>query len=347
MLNSLSKVLVSVCLVAFFSSALAEKGEQWLDDMDQAQKVAKEEGKNIFMYFTGSDWCGWCIKLDKEVLSKQEFLDYAKGNFVLVYLDFPMDEDVITEEQHAHNEKWKEVFKPRGYPAIYLTDASVNPFAVTGYQKGGAEAYVDHLKKIVDERDERAKLKGEIDKAVGIERARLLDQLFNTEGAVIEDRVGMAKEIITLSEGNDSELYNKYRNIRGNETLMVVSGQAQKMEPEQALEKLLSTFEEFSYITEGKIMERFVSSSIVSGFTRSGKLDDGIAFLSKVSSDGRYSIVTRQKFKVAQGFMVAENGDIESAKLIIKNAISMAPQTELAGNKDLILEKVESMGSNR
>ena len=61
----------------------------WLTSYEQAQKEAQSKKKLLLMDFTGSDWCGWCIMLDKEVFSKKEFQEYASKNLVLLELDFP------------------------------------------------------------------------------------------------------------------------------------------------------------------------------------------------------------------------------------------------------------------
>ena len=67
----------------------AAEGGRWIDDFDEAVKLAKAENKDLLVDFTGSDWCGWCIKLNKEVFSQPDFAGYAKKNLVLVELDFP------------------------------------------------------------------------------------------------------------------------------------------------------------------------------------------------------------------------------------------------------------------
>lgn len=67
------KTLLSViALTGFISSAFAAK-DGWLDDIEKAKELAKQGGKRILLDFTGSDWCGWCKKLDAEVFSQQEF----------------------------------------------------------------------------------------------------------------------------------------------------------------------------------------------------------------------------------------------------------------------------------
>ena len=100
----------------------------------------------MFLLFHGSDWCYWCIKLDEEVLSKKEFLDWAKNNLILVSLDFPNN---IKQEENlkTQNQILAQLFKIEGYPTVIITDASGKEIFRTGYQEGGVEKYIAHLEK--------------------------------------------------------------------------------------------------------------------------------------------------------------------------------------------------------
>lgn len=123
----------------------AENGELWIQDFEQAKKLAAAQGKDILMDFTGSDWCGWCIKLDKEVFSQQAFIDAIPKKFVLLKLDFPQDKSLVTPEIMAQNAKLQKEYPVSGYPTIILTDATGKQYAKTGYQAGGPEKYIEHL----------------------------------------------------------------------------------------------------------------------------------------------------------------------------------------------------------
>jgi thioredoxin-related protein len=70
-----------------FEEAMAgyEPGE-WIENWDDALKYAKEMKRPIFINFTGSDWCGWCVKLTNEVFSQKAFVDFAKEKFILLNL---------------------------------------------------------------------------------------------------------------------------------------------------------------------------------------------------------------------------------------------------------------------
>lgn len=124
----------------------------WLTDMEQAKTVAAREGKLILIDFTGSDWCGWCVKLKKEVFTREEFLEGAGKDFVLVEIDFPKEADQSDEQKEA-NKALAKRHQVRGFPTIVLTDASGREFARTGYREGGPGPYLEHLRQLRDRRD--------------------------------------------------------------------------------------------------------------------------------------------------------------------------------------------------
>jgi thiol-disulfide isomerase/thioredoxin len=133
-------------LLALLLTPLAALGaEGWLTDFEAAKKQAAAEKKDILVDFTGSDWCGWCIKLDKEVFSTDAFK--AQKDFVLVSLDFPRRKE-IPADQKARNEALMRLWGVRGFPTIILTNAKGEAYARTGYQAGGPDKYLPHLAEL-------------------------------------------------------------------------------------------------------------------------------------------------------------------------------------------------------
>ena len=130
----------------------AEQGDSmhgaWELNFEQAQARAKAENKPMLLDFTGSDWCGWCIRLDKEVFSQPEFKAYAAESLVLVELDFPRGKEQSAEIK-AQNKALAKKYSIRGYPTIVLLTAEGELIARTGYKRGGAENYVAHIKEIL------------------------------------------------------------------------------------------------------------------------------------------------------------------------------------------------------
>ena len=134
-------------LIAFASGSLLADEGQWLTSLSEGQALAKKENKPIFVDFTGSDWCPGCIKMEKNVLSKQEFLDYAKTNLVLVQLDFPLDKPQ-TQEVRKANAAWQTTYKVDGYPTfLLLKPDGTETWRQEGYLEGGPAAIISALNK--------------------------------------------------------------------------------------------------------------------------------------------------------------------------------------------------------
>ena len=91
----------------------------WLTDLTVAQDQAKQESKCILVNFTGSDWCPWCIKLDKEIFETEQFSDFAKEHLVLVKLDYPRHNNQDPEVRAA-NARLKGKYIITGFPTIIL-----------------------------------------------------------------------------------------------------------------------------------------------------------------------------------------------------------------------------------
>ncbi|MFN5440535.1 MAG: thioredoxin family protein [Flavobacteriia bacterium] len=81
----------------------------WYTDINEASAIAKKENKPMMLFFTGSDWCGWCVRLQNEVFRTPEFEKWAKENVVLVELDFPKNKpqtEAIKTQNRAHQQKF-------------------------------------------------------------------------------------------------------------------------------------------------------------------------------------------------------------------------------------------------
>ncbi|MEY4272024.1 MAG: hypothetical protein RL250_890, partial [Verrucomicrobiota bacterium] len=138
----------------------------WLTDLDEAKKVAVKENKPILVDFTGSDWCGYCIKLHAEVFDKPEFEAFAK-NYVLVELDFPNKKPQSAEEK-AKNKAAQAKFGVSGFPTVLLLDAKTGEAygRQSGYGPGtGPKAYLEKLAAFKNTAEGRAALGAEAKKA--------------------------------------------------------------------------------------------------------------------------------------------------------------------------------------
>jgi thioredoxin-related protein len=154
------------------------EGPKWSTDYTASVDKAREGGKDLLLFFTGSDWCPICQRLRAEVFDTEAFLTKAADSFLLVELDFPKAREQ-TEAVKQQNDILAESFDVQGYPTVFLTDAGGRAYAKTGYRPGGAEAYIRHLTELQAQKTVRDQRLAEARKATGLEKAKLLDALLS------------------------------------------------------------------------------------------------------------------------------------------------------------------------
>ena len=126
------------------ASAFSQQGA-WGNDYAKAVEQAKAENKPILLDFTGSDWCGWCMKMKKESLDTPQFVSYAQKNLVLVTVDFPHNTPLAPQVKKQNDELGSR-FKVSGYPCFVLVDKTGRELGRQGgYLAGGAPAFVAKL----------------------------------------------------------------------------------------------------------------------------------------------------------------------------------------------------------
>lgn len=126
-------------------SLMAKPG--WSEDYAASLAKAKADNKLVLLDFTGSDWCGWCIKIDNEIFSKPEFQEYAKKNLELVELDFPRRK-TLPANVKAQNEKLAQEYGIQGYPTIIVLNSKGKKVGELGYMPGGPAAFIAELEKL-------------------------------------------------------------------------------------------------------------------------------------------------------------------------------------------------------
>jgi thioredoxin-related protein len=127
--------------------AVAEESG-WLTDYKKAQQEAKAGNKFLLLDFTGSDWCGWCKKFDREVLLKPQFKDYARDNLIVVELDFPRAKQQSPELRKQNRELAQE-YQIVGFPTIVVLSADGQKlWRYDGYFPDGPDAFIAELQKL-------------------------------------------------------------------------------------------------------------------------------------------------------------------------------------------------------
>lgn len=151
------KKIILLLFFVFGSMQLqAQDGLEWHTDITKAVSLSEETKKPLLLFFTGSDWCGWCIRLQKEVLKTPEFAAWAKENVILVELDFPKrtQQPAALKQQNAQLNAF---FKVRGYPTLWFAHGnktddgkiSFNALGSIGYVAGGPAKWLEGANTIL------------------------------------------------------------------------------------------------------------------------------------------------------------------------------------------------------
>jgi len=143
-------------LLAFsliLSPAWVRADSGWATDYKKAQEEAKTNHRLVFLNFTGSDWCGYCIQLDRAILSKPEFKDYAGKNLVLVEIDFPSRNGARWKAQSLElkkqNMELAEKYQIEGFPTLVVLDGEGKTlWKYEGYYAGGLAAFLAELDRV-------------------------------------------------------------------------------------------------------------------------------------------------------------------------------------------------------
>lgn len=127
-------------------SAPVGRGFPWRTDLPAAAADARQDGRLLLLNFSGSDWCGWCQRLDAEVFSQDAFQEYAAKALVCVLADFPRRTELDPALQ-AQNDRLLRHFGVRGFPTLLLFGPGGELIAELGYQPGGPPALIQAIEQ--------------------------------------------------------------------------------------------------------------------------------------------------------------------------------------------------------
>ena len=139
------RFLVVFLLLGFLLSAQNE--EKWLVNFEEAKKEAQSQSRHILVSFSGSDWCGNCMRLSQDLFESQEFKEFATENLILLNLDFPAKKaNKLSAEQTAHNDALAEKFNPTGvFPLTLVLNEKGELISKMKYPCKNVEEYLHEI----------------------------------------------------------------------------------------------------------------------------------------------------------------------------------------------------------
>ena len=293
--------------MALHCSGIAFGGtEGWTSDFAAAKKEAAATKRDLLVDFTGSDWCGWCIKLDKEVFSQEPFKAGVKDKFVLVELDFPKDKSKLSAETIRQNEELGKQYGIEGFPTILLCDADGKPFAATGYQAGGPESYVKHLDELRAKKALRDEAFKSAATAEGVAKAKALAAALAAMGlddALVTNFYGDAIGQIKASDPKDETGFAKAA----------------------ALKARIAAFE-----------------NELEAFGRKEDFDGALALVDKTLKEGGFGPDETQQIMMTRATIFAEQKKFDEAIKAVDEARASAPDSKMAAGIDGFKQRIEA-----
>ena len=302
MTRSLAAMLSLFCTSIAFAG-----GEGWSTDYEAAKKDAAAAGKSLLIDFTGSDWCGWCIKLNDEVFKHDTFKDGVKDKFVLLELDYPQDKSKQSEAVIKQNEELSKKYTIEGYPTILLADAEGRPFAATGYKAGGPGEYVKHLDGLLSKKKERDEAFAKADKLAGPEKAAALIGALDSMGlneAMVAGFYASTVEDIKKADPADTTGYGK----------------------KAAAKERMAKFE-----------------SELGELGQKQDFDGALKLIDKTLADGGLPADDAQQVSVTKALVFAQQGKFDDALKAVDEARKLAPESDLAGRMDGLKKQLGAM----
>jgi len=162
MIHKIAKIIFFSFFLCYSMVSFSQKEQlTWHTDLQKAVSISQKEKKPVMLFFTGSDWCGWCHRLQKEVFYQDEFKSWAYDNVVLVEVDFPSRNGEAfkrqSDEVRKQNNLLQQQFSVRGYPTIMFVkpektkEGKVNlvQLGQLGYVAGGAQNWINNANSAI------------------------------------------------------------------------------------------------------------------------------------------------------------------------------------------------------
>lgn len=177
-------IFVLLTLSMLFFVGCKSEPVEWLTDLDQATLAAEENNKDLLIFFSGLGWDGYSEQFTSEILTQKAFLKEIGANYIPVQLNIALDEEGLTEEEIVVNQSNYMIAYSLGVssvPSIIVMTKDGNPYGSILYTTDTTtESVIADFKAIKKAGDSIRKLTPKIEKATGVNKAELIDELYSS-----------------------------------------------------------------------------------------------------------------------------------------------------------------------
>ena len=129
----------------------SSQGLVWQTNYQDGLAQVRATQKPMFLLFTGSDWCRWCIQLEKEILNQPSFKDELGDQYIFVKIDSPRRK-ALPEAEEKRNEALRDQYEIEGYPTVLIVNDQEKVLAELSYVEGGVPKFVEELRGLLDQK---------------------------------------------------------------------------------------------------------------------------------------------------------------------------------------------------
>ncbi len=305
--------------------------EPWTEDIELALTTAQRENKDLFLLYTGSDWCPACQKFETEILGKSDFLREVQQKFVLVRFDFPKRRK-LPAETVKQNQIWAEKFGIGGYPTVVLIDRDGRPFGISGYRPGGVENYLGLLGEFHQQRSRRDEALAQADELEGDARAKMLDRAISEIDPELAELYyeDIVAELVDIDRDDRLGLRSKWNASRDTEmrkiimTDIVVISRLEK--PAVAMAFIDDVLQKISFSPRERLQILQIKLSLLRKTNQVQAMDqllDEMIAMDELTEDAR------QRLTVKKILLIVGTGRREQGMAVLQQAIDQSP-TEAA-----------------
>lgn len=298
---------IRLALFLALSPLAGATGDTWLSDVSEARKQAAESGKWVLVLFTGSNWSGPCIEMEREVFRRDNFVKGVSKKLVLSRIDIPQDESTLPDDQLLQANSLQEAYRVDGYPTVILTDAEGRPFAKTGYLDGDAMKYLSHINTLLAQ-------KGAFD--------GMMSEAIPLEGGAKARKLAQALRSLELPETYLIEFYT--------DTIAEID----RNDPEQTLPLLQSL----------KAAKQFFEwEQRVDFLIEEEKMDEALKLAERGTGEKSFDAEKRQQFHFFKTVVHMEAGRYDEALKSLEECRQLAPESETARSLDILKSHLKTL----
>lgn len=322
-----------------FSTSMAEASKPWLTDLNEGKRLASEQGKDLLINFTGTEWCGPCMEFESYVLDKPGFAP-AGEHFILVELEFPAAEEDLPQEVREAYIAWKNRYGIHAFPTVILADAAGLPYAITGHLGLGPEEYVRHLSALRKIRGRRDAAFAKAAESQGLEKARYLDEALSAlrEGfaepnasrqgdPLVRFYQPRIEEILVLAAAEDiAILRDKYQDVlkadEEQHRIAMIYDQLDVIQKEEGIDAAIRFIDRELERTRSTELRNRLRKSRLIFLEWADRNQEALAFAKELAQDDSYSPEEKRRIRERIAFNLKNLGQIDEAVAIYDGLIA-------------------------